>query len=50
MKVKELIENLKVCNQEAEVKFSDYCGNWEFTIEGFDDSDNKNIYLVGDRD
>lgn len=50
MKVKELIENLKICNQEAEVKFSDYCGNWEFSIDGFDDSNSKIIYLVGDQD
>lgn len=50
MKVKELIENLKVCNQEAEVKYSDYCGNWEFSTDGFDDSNNKILYLVGDHD
>ena len=50
MKVKELIANLQVCNQEAEIKYSDYCGNWEFTIDGFDDSNNGIVYLVGDHD
>jgi len=49
MKVKELIICLKTCKPSAEIKFSDVCGNWEFTIEGFDDSDSKNIYLIGDR-
>lgn len=50
MKVKELIENLKICNQEAEVKYSDCYGNWEFSIDGFDDSNSKIIYLGGDHD
>lgn len=50
MKVKELIANLKVCNQEAEVKYSDYCGNWEFSIDGFDDSSKEIVYLVGDHE
>lgn len=49
MQVKMLIECLKNFDPKAEVKFSDVCGNWEFNIEGFDDSDSKNIYLVGDR-
>lgn len=50
MKVNALIDCLKTCNPNAEVKYSDYCGNWEFSIDGFDDSNSKLIYLVGDQD
>lgn len=50
MKVNELIKCLKTCNKGAEVKFSDYCGNWEFYIEGIDDSDKNVVFLVGDHE
>lgn len=47
--VGEIIEELKKLPKQAEVKFTDVCGNWEFDLYQVDiDADRGIVLIIGD--
>lgn len=49
MTIRELLDYLKKYPKDAEIQFTDVCGNWEFDLYNVESYDGK-IYIVGDEE